>query len=459
MKLSAIRRFLLIGIIPILGSCMSPDLVSVQSRLRVIAETVRPSVVTVTVTQTLEQELPEGIDPFLDLFFDDPTTDGLSVPSSGLGSGVIVRRDGQRYYVLTNEHVVSGAELVAIILDDGRTTVGRVVGADMLQDIALLSFESDDEIPVAVLGDSDDIRVGDFVMAIGSPLGYRGTVTTGIVSALGRRGGPEDSISEFIQTDAAINQGNSGGALINARGEVVGINTWISSGNGGSIGLNFSIPINSVVHAIDDFIETGAVRYGWLGVNIFTPTRAMMDALNVTVDEGALVHNLYIRAPASNAGIRVGDLIVSLNDTPIGDADELIRVASFLRPDESVPIEFIRRRELRRIDVTPGVREDEQSLRERTLWPGMSVFPVNERFARAVGVDVEGVVVISVAEDSAAASAGMSIGDIVLSIEGRSVETIHDFYALLSHSDSTTLGVFRDGELQDIQLVIPREAS
>lgn len=454
-----LRRVLVVLTVLFFAGCASSDLMSVQSRLRSIAETMRPSVVTVTVIQTHEQELPQGIDPFLDLFFDDPEDPDRTYPTSGLGSGVIVRRLEDLYYVLTNEHVVSGSDRVSIVLDDGRTKMGRVVGTDTRQDIALLEFDGEGEdIPVATLGNSDELQVGDFVMAIGSPLGYRGTVTVGIVSALGRRGGPEDSISDFIQTDAAINQGNSGGALINARGEVVGINTWISSGTGGSIGLNFSIPINNIVHAIDDFIETGAVRYGWLGLNIYTPTPAMTDALGFDEIGGALVHNIYIHAPGPDAGIRVGDLIIRLDNRPIGDADELIRVASLLRPDIPVPVEIIRHGERRSLDLAPALRRDDESIRGLLLWPGISVFPINEQFAAGAGIEARGVVVIAVASGSAAEDAGMTIGDVVLSIENQNIDTIHDFYSLLPQSESTKIGVLRAGELQEIQLVIPEEA-
>ena len=221
---------------------------------------------------------------------------------------ITVRRDGKTWYLLTNHHVAGSATNITVRLDDGREFDGKLVGADERKDIALVSFESDaTDIPVANLGDSDSVKTGDIVFAIGSPLGYMSSVTQGIVSAVGRDGGPNNNINDFIQTDAAINQGNSGGPLVNIYGEVVGINSWIASQSGGSQGLGFSIPINNVKKAIDDFIADGKIKYGWLGVSLVEADASTLTELSLTGRKGALASQVFANSPAAKGGILPGD--------------------------------------------------------------------------------------------------------------------------------------------------------
>ena len=249
---------------------------SLQNTFRSISQTLLPSVVEVDVTETQTVSNPFGrmSDPF-EYFFGFPfggsgnskdkdkendKNKDFELERSGLGSGVIVRKTGNTYYVMTNNHVAGNAKKIVIKLNDGREFEGKLVGADDRIDIALVSFESkDSSIPVAVLGDSDKVQPGDICMAFGAPLGYSQSVTQGIVSAVDRSENQMSSMSNFIQTDAAINQGNSGGPLVNIYGEVIGINTWIASASGGSVGLGFAIPINNVKNAIDTFIKNGKI--------------------------------------------------------------------------------------------------------------------------------------------------------------------------------------------------------
>ena len=280
---------------------------ALQTNFRSISSNVLPAVVEVDVkTKTKSQ----SYNPFKDLpfFFGLPDDDEREYESSALGSGVIVRKTGNTVYVLTNNHVTENSTEITIKLNDEREFKGTLVGSDERIDIALVSFKSDDnDITVASLGDSDSVQQGDIVLALGSPLGYFASVTQGIVSATGRDGGGIGSISDFIQTDAAINQGNSGGPLVNIYGEVIGINTWIASSSGGSQGLGFSIPINNIKTAIDQFINDGKVSYGWLGVSLLDVDQDYREELGVGKStNGALVAEVFIGSPAMKAGIQAG---------------------------------------------------------------------------------------------------------------------------------------------------------
>ena len=241
---------------------------ALQTTFRSVSDTVLPSVVEVDITQTKTYTNPLGnmTNPFEWFFGNGGSSDGSSgntreYQTSGLGSGVIVRKTGNTYYVLTNNHVAGEATKISVKLYDDRTFEAKLVGTDDRIDIALISFETKDNLPVAKLGDSDKVKVGDICLAFGAPLGYSQSVTQGIVSATGRSESSMSSISDYIQTDAAINQGNSGGPLVNIYGEVIGINTWIASSSGGSVGLGFAIPINNVKNAIDAFIKDGKITY------------------------------------------------------------------------------------------------------------------------------------------------------------------------------------------------------
>ena len=253
---------------------------SFQDATRQVAGQVLPVVVEIDTISEVERR---NIQSPLEFFFGRPDSnndDDESRPllQRGLGSGIIVRRTGNDVYVLTNEHVIGNATEITVTLYDGREYRAELVGGDENRDLALVRFQTTEEVPVATLGDSQDVQVGDLVFAVGNPLGFASTITSGIVSAV-ERDGPVGSngplLTNYIQTDAAINRGNSGGPLVNLDGEVVGINTWIASRSGGSIGLGFAIPINNASRAIDQIIATGRVEYGWLGVNMGRRPRAM----------------------------------------------------------------------------------------------------------------------------------------------------------------------------------------
>lgn len=435
---------------------------SLQQSFRDVSEAALPSVVQIDVEEVRTQANPQGNDaPWFDFFFGEPDSENedgeREFRTQGLGSGVIVRRDNDRYFVLTNDHVIGNADAITVTLDDGGEYDAEIVGKDARKDLAMISFESKEEYPVAVLGNSDDLRVGDWVLAIGSPFGFQSTVTAGIVSALGRRGGPAGNISDFIQTDAAINRGNSGGALVNLAGEVVGINTWITSQTGGSVGLGFSIPINNVVRSIDDFIETGAVRYGWLGVSIRSVGEDVQADLSLPNDEGALVHHVFLDSPADKGGLRPGDFIVEINGVRVDSSDALVLEVGELPVGEDA--EFVLIRDGREMDVTVRIaeRESEREIANLNarLWPGFSIVPITEEMREEMEIErgIDGVVVTTVENRTPAAFAGLRVGDVVVSLRGEQIETMRDFYrALPGAGETAEMVVIRDGDERTITL-------
>ncbi|MFP4300776.1 MAG: Do family serine endopeptidase [Spirochaetaceae bacterium] len=436
------------------------ELESMQNSFNLVAEQVLPSVVRVDVEEVRRQAAPDGENmPWFDFFFGEPDgqEEEREFRTQGLGSGVIVRRDGDRYYVLTNAHVIGEADSIVVTLDDGRDYSADLVGSDERKDLALVSLETRDDLVVATFGDSSTLRVGDWVVAIGSPFGFQSTVTAGIVSALGRRGGPAGNISDFIQTDASINRGNSGGALVNLRGEVVGINTWITSQTGGSVGLGFSIPINNVKGAVDDLIDRGSVRYGWLGVSIRSVPRELAEDLGLPSTEGALVYHVFGGSPAAEAGLLPGDLVTRINETEIEDSDQLVLMVGDLPVDEEATFTVIRQGEERTVEVRIAERQAERSIAEgnETLWPGLGVFPITAeiRSEAEVPEEIGGVIVSSVESRTPASVAGLRVGDIVTEVSSVSVDSVLDFYRELNAAEGDVeLRVWRDGSTQRLTL-------
>ena len=287
-----------------------------------MVEVVKPAVVNISTTQAVRGRGPDPLREFLERHFGE----GLppEEPRRSLGSGFIIEPDG---YVLTNNHVIENAQTIMVRLSDEEEHPARVVGRDVRTDLALLKISGPGKLAAARLGDSDGLRVGDWVVAIGNSFGLEHTVTAGIVSAKGRviGAGPYD---DFIQTDAAINPGNSGGPLFNARGEVVGINSAIFSRSGGSIGIGFAIPINLAKELIPQLKSKGRVSRGWIGVSAAAVTPEMAKSLGATARRGALVGEVVPGGPAARAGVQAGDVIVGFQGKPLRRADELPRLAA-----------------------------------------------------------------------------------------------------------------------------------
>jgi serine protease Do len=325
-----------------------------------LVEAVSPSVVFIEVTAKAQPgaahpALPEGMPEGLRRQFEQmmPQQQGRAQPVQGLGSGFIISEDGQ---IVTNHHVVAGAEKVTVKMADGTELEAEVVGSDPMTDVALLKVDSDVELPAVAFGASKTLRVGDEVVAVGNPFGLGGTVTSGIVSATQRNinAGPFD---DFIQTDAAINRGNSGGPLFNNAGEVIGVNTAILSPDGGSVGIGFAVPSDLVQTIVADLADDGLVERGWLGVQIRPMTEEVATVLGYDAPKGAVVEAISPDSPAAKAGLEPGDIILSFNGTEITDLRDLTRAVAETTPEAETQMEVLHKGEKVTRDVTVGMLE------------------------------------------------------------------------------------------------------
>jgi Do/DeqQ family serine protease len=420
-----------------------PSMEEMQNSFRSVARKALPVVVEIKVVEVVTQQVPQGRGWPWDFLFPEQQNgpNGTDAPeereyrNQGLGSGVIVRSDGDTHYVLTNEHVAGKADEIMVVLNDGREFPAKLVGGDERMDLAMVSFEAEGEIPIADLGDSDELQIGDWVIAVGSPFGFVSSVTAGIVSAKGRSG-PQNNISDFIQTDAAINQGNSGGALVNIYGEVVGINTWIAAPTGGNVGLGFSIPINNAKRAIDDFINKGEIQYGWLGVTVTDIFPGMADSLKIQNRSGAFIHNVYIGSPAEKGGIRPGDFVFSIDKRPVRNRDDLVRMVGELPAGARVDFSLVRNGNELTVTVEIGKRENSEAIagRMNMLWPGLTVVPIDDEVRSRLELDrkIDGVVAAGVDRGTKAYIAGLRPYDVIFRINDTDIETVADFYKAIN---------------------------
>jgi len=429
-----------------------------QNTFRKVSAESLPWVVEVDVVEVSKRAAPTGNGIPWNFFFGNPQdgqnpqdTSPQEFKTQGLGSGFIISKKGDEYYVVTNNHVAGKAETISIKMDNGDSYDASLVGADPRKDLAVVKFTSNKDLPLAKLGNSDSLYVGDWVLAIGSPFGYKSSVSAGIVSALGRQNGPDGNINDFIQTDAAINQGNSGGPLVNMKGEVIGINTWITTSSGGSIGLGFSIPINNVKRTITDFIQNGEVRYGWLGVSIGDLSPEVAKDMNVTEKKGAFVYQVFSHSPADDGGILPGDFIISVNGEVANDKNQLTRMIGDMRPGDRA--DFVLIRDGKKLSVKVKIREraneDEVKKMNFESWPGVSVFPLTDAVKEKLKLDKneKGVFVAEVYPKTSFQVAGLQSGDILTGINGKPVKSISDFYRLLAgiNGDQFYLTFKRDG--------------
>jgi S1-C subfamily serine protease len=286
------------------------------------------------------------------------------------------------------------------------------------------------------------MKVGDWTIAIGNPLGFMSSVTTGIVSAVGRTGGPGNNINDFIQTDASINQGNSGGALVNIQGEVIGINTWIASSSGaGSIGLGFAIPINNVKRLIDEFINKGQISYGWLGVSLMEVDKDFARELNIEGKRGALAAMLFFKSPADTGGLRAGDFITHINGKEMRGVQPLQLAVGELKPGEKARFTVIRDGKVLELTVTIEVRSDETAAENSKLWPGVYPMAINDTVRKNLKLDkaVTGVIAAQIVDKSPASVVGLQREDIILAINGEAVKDVAAFYRILREKTSKEL--------------------
>jgi S1-C subfamily serine protease len=365
---------------------------------------------------------------------------------SGLGSGVIVRQEDRSAFVVTNNHVLGQADRINVRLSGGQSYPATVLGRDPRRDLAVVRFPAPEPLAVARFGDSGSVRPGDWVLAVGSPLGLNSSVTLGVVSAVGRRGGPGGNISDFIQTDAVINPGNSGGALLNLAGEVIGINTWIASDSGNYEGYGFALPSASVQRSVRDILAFGRALYGWLGVGGIDPPPPLKEELYLPPVKGALLANLYLDGPAARAGLQLGDYLTQVAGVRIEGTSALIQAVADADPGSSVPVRFTRAGLPMSLQVVLGERLEEEALARRNhlFWPGLVALGAQEK---------QGVELAVVFPGTPADRAGLRVGDQVTAVDGETLAGLPGFYAVLNRVRGTCrLTVQRREEQLDVEL-------
>jgi serine protease Do len=398
-----------------------------------LAEKLKPCVVNISTTKTvrggrLRSPFGQGTpfdrdfgDDFFERFFGDVPQREFKQRS--LGSGFIISPDG---YIFTNNHVVEQADKIIVKLSDGKEYEAKVIGKDAKTDIALIKIKPADNLPVAETGDSDKLRVGDWVMAIGNPFGLEQTVTAGIVSAKGRviGAGPYDN---FIQTDASINPGNSGGPLFNMDGKVIGINTAIVAHGQG---IGFAIPISMAKTILPDLKSTGKVTRGWLGVSVQDITEDIAKSMKLKDRTGALIADVFKGDPAEKAGMKSGDVVIEINGKKIKDTHELLIVIAGFRVGESVTIKAIRDGQEKSFNITVAERKDQPEIasRQNGQAHGMAVQEITPEIAKHLGLSVKkGVIVVDVQEGSTAEEVGIQPQDIILQINKNKIESMKDY--------------------------------
>ena len=408
-----------------------------------LVEKLSPSVVNITTSSTvpnrqeLNPQLPPG-SPFEDLFRDFMDREQNGAPrrqrrGTALGSGFIISADG---YVVTNNHVIENADQIEIEFFDGRLMEATVVGTDPKTDIALLKVKAKDKLKFVRFGDSNKAKVGDWVLAIGNPLGQGFSVSAGIISARGRA--LSGSYDDFIQTDAAINRGNSGGPLFNMDGEVIGVNTAILSPNGGSIGIGFSMSSAVVEKVIDQLTTFGETRRGWLGVRIQDVTEDVAEALGIEKTDGALVTDVP-DGPAKTGGIKSGDVIIEFDGKTIKDTRELVRIVGDSPVGKQVSVKVLRDGKKVSLSVKLGRLEDNiassQPSRQRTKkveFAGMTLSNLEREVAEQFGIDqnIKGVVIVDVKAGSVGEEKGLKKGDVIIQINRIKISSTDELFKL-----------------------------
>ena len=401
-------------------------------------ERVTPSVVNISTTGKVVVRDPFFDDPFFRRFFDAPQRQ-RERRTTGLGSGVII--DADNGYIITNSHVIDKAQDIVVTLEDGQRFDANVIGKDPGADIAVIQIDAPN-LNVISLGNSDVLRQGDFVVAIGNPFGLGQTVTSGIVSALGRSGLGIESYEDFIQTDASINPGNSGGALVNLRGELIGINTAIYGPSGGNVGIGFAIPVNMAKQITEQLIEHGEVKRGRLGFSAQDLTPELAQAFGISHNKGVVVARVEPDSPADKANMKVGDVIIKVNEREVQSSAQVRNEIGLLRIGDRVKIGILRNGKARTLNATveDQVTKSIQGKKLSKFLAGAEFGEVNQETARG---SVSGIEVLSVA--GKAASAGLRKGDLILSVNKRRVKDIQEMKAALQRSsDNILLNIQRD---------------
>jgi serine protease Do len=428
-----------------------------------IAEKVGPAVVNIDTVRMVKTQFPSFEDPIFRRFFGREFEEfRRTIPQKGTGSGFIINQEG---YILTNEHVVRNADKIKVTLSDGREFIGEVIGSDVTSDMAIVKIQAD-HLPTVTLGDSDKLRVGEIVIAIGNPYGLQQTVTMGVVSAKGRSiptGTGGHIYRNFIQTDTAINPGNSGGPLLNIKGEVVGINTAIIPY---AQGIGFAIPINIAKRNIDDLINLGKVIRSWLGVYIQEVTPEIAEQFGLIETKGVLVGDVIEDSPAEEAGIKRGDIIVSVNDEEVNSPEELQDKIRSVEIGEKANVEVMREgKEITfvvKIGEMPTLDEEGEYLEEKVLsvQTGLEVEAVTSEVAKELKLPwVKGLVITEVITESTADDMGLQPGDVILEanrLEVSSVEKWEEVISRLEPGDTLLLLVFRSGRTYYVPIKVEK---
>jgi serine protease Do len=444
---------------------VSPEILAFQKIFIETAKKVTPSVVAVLPTKIdtvlfyrnpfyrfFDGDSGKDKSPF-DFFFgpnsnNDPQVEKRTRRVQALGSGVIVASDG---YILTNYHVITGAQEIEVHLSDNRSFKAKIIGSDSLSDVAVIKIIGDipKDLPVSFLGNSDSIQPGEWVAAIGNPFNLLSTVTAGIISALNRQIAPDLNLYQsYIQTDAAINPGNSGGALVNVFGELIGINTLIYSETGGFMGIGFAIPINMAKQAMEDLIYEGKVIRGWIGVNVQEVSPSTREALGIKGNSGVLVSDVYKNQPADKAGVKRGDVILSINNIPVGDPNDLRNIVASFRPGAEIPITVSRNKSklILKVIISERTPETLKKTSDNSSFKqlpdqnainskfGISIIDLTQDIRKQLNISPEekGAVVTSIDTSITDARVSLQPGDLIIeaksnSNESKKISSVKDF--------------------------------
>jgi len=441
------------------------DILSRSSKaMAEVTAAVKPAVVNISTSKIIKspvQNHPFFNDPFFRRFFGDdfgPAQKPKDRKQSNLGSGVIVNRDG---YILTNNHVVKDADDIRVRLSDKREFKGKVIGTDPKSDVAVVKIDAHD-LPYLRIADSDKLQVGETVIAVGNPFGLSQTVTSGIVSAIGRSNVGISDYEDFIQTDAAINPGNSGGALVNVRGELVGINTAIFSTSGGYQGVGFAIPSNMAKSIMDSLISKGKVVRGWLGVSIQPVTAEIMMQFKLKDEKGALIGDVMEGSPAEKAGLQRGDVITEMNGKEVLDPSSLRNLVAGIGPGKDVMVRFLRDGKQMtatvRIAELPSDPQARAAVKQSQALQGVSVQNLTAEMRANLELPkrVQGVLVTDV-EDGTPAEAVLQKGDVIMQVNRIDVRTVKEYEAALQRGkgQGISLWIWRNGGA--LFVVIPQK--
>ncbi len=426
-----------------------------------LVENLSPAVVNISTVQTIERrgnrrmpQIPDGMpfEEFWEQFRDRFEEDEEPRQARSLGSGFVIDRSG---IVITNNHVVEGADEITVSFPDRSDYTAEVIGRDALSDLAVLKInhENGDDFPFVAWGNDEATRIGDWVIAIGNPFGQSGTVTAGIISARNRSIGNANDV-EFIQTDASINRGNSGGPLFNMEGEVIGVNTAIFSPSGGNVGIGFSIPSNHAKNVVEQLQEHGKVRRGWLGVGIQPLTEEIAETLGLDIEEGAMITRVEPDSPADAADLQEGDIIITWDGQEVIDSASLSRLVKRTPIDKAVDVVIVRNGDRETISVRTGALPDELALiapdeedgdnerdrgrdrSDRELTEGMELSPLNDSLRQRFDIDeeVDGVVIVRVSRRSNAYRAGIRAGAVIVRVNQQRVESPGDVVDLFDEA-------------------------